>query len=123
MVHGIVIFFLVFATLFAFVHAVAMALSLYWWYWWFDIFMHLWGGVLIGLGVHAFSANRWFLYRPTFKTVLLTLLLITASWEIFERAAGLYDVTAYAVDTTLDLFLGFSGGLLAHFLLQTYRMK
>lgn len=123
MVQGTVIIFLVLATVFALVHAFAVTFSLYWYYWWFDIFMHLWGGVLIGLGVYAFSTLSKFPFHPTTKAILLTLLLVTVSWEVFERAAGLYDPTSYAIDTIQDILIGFGGGLLTHFFLRTYRMK
>ena len=49
----LVILFLLSALAFAVTHLVATAGSLYWYYWWFDIVMHFWGGLLLGLGVHA----------------------------------------------------------------------
>jgi len=123
MVHSIVIIFLIFAGLFALVHSMAMAASLYWYFWWFDIFMHFWGGWLFGLGVHALSTLRFLRMNPTTKTVLMIILVIIVGWEVFERYAGLYDPMVYVIDTTQDLLLGLSGGLLAHFVFRTYRMK
>lgn len=123
MSHRLTLAFLLLATAFALAHAFAVTVSLYWYYWWFDIVMHLWGGLLIGLGIHALSSFRWFPFKPTTKTVLLGLLCITISWEIFEWSVGLYDPNAYVTSTLKDLFFGFSGGLLAHAMLRSYRIK
>jgi predicted dehydrogenase len=123
MIHGSVIIFLLLASVFALVHVLAITLSLYWFHWWFDILMHFWGGALIGLGIHALSTLPKFILRPTTMVIVVTLLLVTVSWEIFEQVAGLYDPTSYVIDTIQDIILGFGGGLLSHFLLRAYRMK
>lgn len=123
MPNRLVIIFLVLSIIFALVHIFAMKLSLYWFHWWFDILMHFWGGTLIGLGVHALATLPKISHFPTTKLVLIVLFVATVSWEIFERAAGLYDPATYVIDTSQDIILGFSGGLLAHFLLRAYRMK
>jgi fatty-acid desaturase len=123
MSHRLTLALLLLATAFALAHAFAVTVSLYWYYWWFDIVMHLWGGLLIALGIHALSSFRWFPFRPTTKTVLLGLLCITIGWEIFEWSVGLYDPNAYMTSTLKDLFFGFSGGLLAHAMLRSYRIK
>jgi len=85
--------------------------------------MHFWGGALIALGVHALATIDWFQIRPTSKTFLFTFFLIALSWELFEWYTDLYDPAVYFIDTTQDVLLGLSGGLLAHFGLRTYRMK
>ncbi|MBP6881900.1 MAG: hypothetical protein KBC35_04720 [Candidatus Pacebacteria bacterium] len=123
MVNGIVILFLVLATLFTLVHTMALAASLYWYHWWFDVLMHFWGGLLVGLGVHTFATFRWLHLEPTTRLVLLALLIATGCWEIFEWFAGLYDQHMYVADTIQDLLLGFSGGLLIHAILKTYKIK
>lgn len=119
MVQFRVIAFVVFAAIFASVHSVAMSASLYWYYWWFDIVMHFWGGLLIGLGVHSVTTFRIITLRPTLKLVLATLFFMTISWEIFELWAGLYDPTTYIPDTLADIALGFSGGLFMHFIMAS----
>lgn len=123
MINGLVIVFLALAAAFAVVHTFALAASLYWYYWWFDIVMHFWGGMLTSLGVHALSTFSRAPFRPTLSTVLLTLFIVTVSWEVFEWLTGLWQPEAYLVDTIHDLLLGFGGGLLAHLALRTYTMK
>lgn len=120
MIRPIVIIFVLLGTAFAAVHLFAIKASLYWYYWWFDIMMHFWGGILLALGVHAFCTFSRIHLKPTLKLVLLTLLLVTVSWEVFERSVGLYDPITYIFDTGKDMVIGFSGGLLAHIILKKY---
>lgn len=123
MVQGIVITFLICAGAFALTHQLALMANLYWYHWWFDIFMHLWGGALLALGVHALATFKRIKLRPTLPLVLLTLAIATGTWELFERWAGLYNPATYIFDTTKDVLIGFSGGLLAHWSLRRYTMS
>ena len=85
--------------------------------------MHAWGGVLLVLGVHAFSTFSWSPLQPTWRVVFIVLLVATVSWEVFEWFAGLYEPSTYLFDTAKDILVGFSGGLIAHLFLQTYRIR
>lgn len=109
--------FLILATCFAVTHSVAMAGSFYWYYWWFDIFMHFWGGLLIGLGVHAMTTLKLVPLRPTLSLVALAIAGAVVSWEVFEYYFKLHGTDSYVSDTALDVALGVVGGLLAHSLL------
>lgn len=55
--------------------------------------------------------------------VLLALFIATGCWEVFEWFAGLYNPDMYIADTIQDLLLGFSGGLLVHAVITTYKNK
>ena len=125
MVHRLVILFLLLSAIFAATHIFAMSASLYWYYWWFDIPMHFSGGILVGLGVHAFSTFSRLRFRPNLTLMLLVLAVATGLWEVFEGWAGLHDpdFSVFVLDTTKDVILGFAGGLLAHALLVRYTMK
>ena len=118
-----VIIFLVLAILFAGVHIFALAASLYWYLWWFDIMMHAWGGVLLVLGVHVFSTFSWLPIRSNWPTILTVLFIATVSWEIFEWSIGLYDPETYVFDTTKDIVVGFSFGVLAQLYLRRNSIK
>jgi len=112
----LVILFLLSGLAFAATHLVATAGSLYWYYWWFDIVMHFWGGFLLGLGVHALCRLESVPLRPTLSVVVAVITVATVGWELFEWFTGLYNPISYAADTFLDIMLGFSGGLLTHFI-------
>jgi len=91
---------------------------LYWYYWWFDIMMHFWGGLLIGAGVHVLCGLKNISLQPTLPLLILTLVLITGSWEVFEWYAGLYDHSTHTIDTAQDIAVGFIGGVIAFFILK-----
>ncbi len=114
----LVIFFLVSSAIFALTHYLAVAGSLYWYYWWFDSVMHFWGGLLLGIGVHALCSLRSVPLSPTLPLLLLVITVVVVSWEVFERIVGLYNSSTYVFDTSKDIILGFGGGLLAHFILR-----
>jgi hypothetical protein len=111
-------FFLFLSALFAVVHLIATAGSLYWYYWWLDVVMHFWGGLLLGLGVHALSKLKSISVTPTLAVTAAVLVTTVISWELFEWFTGLYNPASYVLDTIQDLSLGLSGGLLAHFILS-----
>lgn len=80
--------------------------------------MHTWGGMLVGAGVYVICSFKNVRLKPTLSLTLLTLLGATVTWELFEWYAGLYNPLIHTVDTILDIFLGFSGGLIAFFILK-----
>lgn len=76
--------------------------------------MHFWGGLLIGLGVHAITTLKLVPLKPTIGLVLVAIVSAIVSWEVFEYYFNLHGTNSYVQDTALDLFLGAAGGLLAH---------
>lgn len=119
MIRGYVLVFLGLASVFALVHYVATTASLYWYYSGLDSVMHVWGGGLLGLGIHTFFLYRKEKHVPSLGQVLLLLAVVTGAWELFEWRVGLWDPQVYIFETAKDIFLGFTGGLLAHFCLKT----
>lgn len=122
MPQAIVWIFLAVSSVFAAVHNFAVVTSLYWYYSWFDIIMHFWGGILVVLGVYAICSLKHVPLKPTTLIIFGTLVTIMVSWELFERAAGLYDPTTYVFDVSKDLFVGLVGGLVGYLAAIRLRM-
>ena len=116
MPQAIVWIFLAVSSVFAAVHNFAVVTSLYWYYSWFDIIMHFWGGILVVLGVYAICSLKHIPLKPTTLIIFGTLVTIMVSWELFERAAGLYDPITYVFDVGKDLIVGLVGGLVGYLL-------
>lgn len=114
--------FLLLSVCFAAVHILAVEASLYWYHWWFDIVMHLWGGFLIAYATLLFLRCELWRRQPRVWYVLVALLLVTVSWEVFERLAGLYEPATYWRETSQDLVFGFFGGLIGYALLRDATM-
>jgi hypothetical protein len=114
MPQAIVWIFLAVSSVFAAVHNFAVVTSLYWYYSWFDIVMHFWGGMLVVLGVYAVCSLRHVPLKPTTLIIVGTLATIMVSWELFERAAGLYEPTTCMFDVSKDLIVGLVGGLVGY---------
>jgi len=112
------IVYLLAAMAFLWTHYLAVLGSLYWYYWWFDVLMHFWGGLLIGSGVFVLCRLSFVPVKPTLLLTLLTLLLATSTWEVFEWYAGLYNPQTHTIDTIQDIVLGFAGGLIAFYILK-----
>lgn len=88
---------------------VAIAQSLYFIYWWFDIPMHIFGGLTLALAVTTFIELAGSFFQSTFFkkgwNVVIIVFLMGIVWEIFEV---LLDVSYIhlgfdAVDTLADI--------------------
>jgi len=101
---------------------------LYWIYQWYDIPMHILGGLWVSLFSISifthFDKNILVINykKKIFKIVFFSLLLLTISWEIFELVSKitlLSDGTSYWVDTIKDIIDGFIGGMIGYCLYYT----
>ena len=105
-----VIFLIAFSTL-AVLHNVAIHFSLYWYFWWFDIPMHLFGGVILSLGfftlcdLHVLSRKHL-----TFIKTIGVVFCIALMWEFFEHFIGVPVEADFLVDTLTDIAMGLLGG-------------
>lgn len=113
--HGVrILWAQLFAALFlAILTGVAIENSLYWYWWWFDIPMHILGGMWAGLCAAWLVARR----GSTFTLVgcLAFALLVGVAWEVFEyieRIAVVYE--DYATDTMIDLGMDIIGATLGY---------
>lgn len=122
MPQAIVWIFLVISASFAAVHNFAVTTSLYWYYSWFDILMHFWGGVLVVLGVYALCSLKHIPLKPTSIFIFSTLFILMISWEVFEWKIGLFDPERHLAETVKDLIMGFTGGLVGYLAALRLRM-
>lgn len=122
MPQAVVWIFLFISSLFASVHSVAVSMSLYWYYWWFDIMMHFWGGMLVVLGVYAVCSLKHIPLKPTSLLIFATLFFLMLIWELFEWKVGLFNPATHLFDTLKDIIVGFSGGLIGYLLMIRLRM-
>jgi|AntRauTorcE11897_2_1112592.scaffolds.fasta_scaffold78873_1 hypothetical protein len=110
-------------SLFAVFHQIALTFSLYWYYWWFDILMHFWGGILLGLLFYIAVKSRWFNLKSNNYLIVVWLLVVTLGWELFELMIEFETSANYLIDTITDVTMGLSGGLLVHLIARKYTMK
>ncbi len=107
--------------LFIVVNYVSVYFSLFWYFWWLDIVMHGYGGVLM--------VASWFMVKSlgAFQRVmglsdyyvLVLLCVVILGWELFEYGFGMVTSVDYAIDTVIDLAVGFGGGLASFLLLRS----
>lgn len=97
-------------------HFLAVEDSLYWIYRWFDIPMHLLGGLMIGIPAAVILCDHGWRRTRLFLGVVAVALCVGLVWEVFEFKEGLTAFgPGFALDTTKDLIndtLGAIGGLL-----------
>jgi hypothetical protein len=103
-------------------HIFALKFYLYWTVLWFDIPMHFLGGFLIGLIVISIIKrvqlavqksdeilNKWLL----FISVILAVLVVGLTWELWELFVGFTDVLSDKADTVMDVVMDLIGGFAA----------
>jgi hypothetical protein len=95
--------------------------NLYWVYRWYDIPMHILGGLwvaLFSLSIFAYFCKNISIvnYRKkVFGIVFIILLFITISWEIFELWGGITFLgdRGYWIDSSADILNAYLGGTIA----------
>ena len=103
-------------------HLVAITLSLYFIFPWFDLVMHALGGAAIGLlFVVLFGKGKEGTQRRYYITASIGALTLSFVWECIEYFSGITFVTStYSVDTFLDVGIGFLAAVIVARL--TYRL-
>ena len=102
-------------------HYIGLKYELYWKYGWYDIPMHILGGIwaaLFFLSAYAFFCRNVSIinYRKKiFLMVFLVLFFVTVGWEVFELWGGITFMSdkEYWFDATKDIFDGYVGGMIA----------
>lgn len=103
--------------LFVVTHVIARQFYLYWYLPWFDLIMHVWGGVLLilvlGTVVELLPASQtlsW--WRP--KVVIGYVLTVIILWEIVGVILNQGFKSAWLVDTVGDVVFGILGALIGY---------
>ncbi len=96
--------------------------SLYWVYKWYDIPMHMLGGLWVSLFTLSFYPylNKHYLVKDfninPLYAVFISLLFMIIAWEIFELIGGmaLLSDRGYWPDTLGDVLNGYIGGIVGY---------
>jgi hypothetical protein len=109
-----ILFLIAFSTL-AVVHSIALTLSLYWRVWWLDIPMHIFGGIIVALGLFTLRdlkiiPNRFL----KLGTVLVLVFCVALVWDGYEILIGIPIENDYVIDTSIDLIMGLLGAGLGY---------
>lgn len=88
-----------------FLYWLGLAKSFLWYYPWFDIPLHLAGGLTIGLWGCSLTWRRNYTAFQAFVFILLLSFSIGVAWELFEYAMGLSikGEPGYLLDTLGDI--------------------
>jgi hypothetical protein len=96
----------------------------FWYYPWYDIPIHILGGLTAGLWGCALAARRGFKPWQALVFCLLIAVAVGCVWEIFEYVTGISRELGYWFDTTKDMVDDILGATLAVGLYRaTYRRK
>jgi len=104
-------------------HLVGSYYSWYWVYSWFDIVVHILGGlwvasVFLWLSSYLGEINSMKEYKvKSFLIALVSGLLVGVVWELSENLGGItfINLDGYGLDTAFDLVNGALGAILAYF--------
>lgn len=114
--HGAFIFTL--AALIALLHAAAYEYSLYFSVSWFDTFMHVLGGTLVGSVIGwwiSFEIPIGIRHRiPRFLTIVVVVGMVAVLWEVFEWSVGITRFPHAWPDTIADVIAGLVGACIAY---------
>lgn len=106
---------LLMAVAFALSHLFFLRTYLYWEYDLLDVFMHIWGGVLIVAAWYECQTLFVRLRLASRLAPLIALGVLALGWEIFKYLIGGTVADNYTLDTVTDIVAGFGGGLAAFY--------
>lgn len=107
------ILFLIIASTWLGIHVLALQAELYWFYWWFDLPMHFFGGVVVMLALFVaidFGATKLRYFTPL-KRAVYYVLAVAILWEVYEFGIGMPIESDFWLDTGIDVALGIIGGV------------
>lgn len=90
----------------------------FWIYPWFDVVLHLVGGMIMGLWACGVSAGHALSLRSSFIFLSIIVLAGSIAWEIFEQVLNL---AGNSLDTLSDLLFGIAGALVVFLCYSFFR--
>jgi len=105
-------------------HTVAFAFSLYSIYLWFDVPMHILGGITIALGYQSSYIFGQYAKRlpHTLLATVIAVLIIGCGWELYEYIMGFMTGGLFsATDTLTDIITNIIGGALGFIVAKAIR--
>jgi hypothetical protein len=114
------LFLLLLASLFAVFHLLAVELELYWYIDWFDVFMHIWGGILIVYCLYVLKGMNLIRYNLTLGLVFGTISIIIVSWELFQWLLSFYGRETSLSESIKDIAIGLVSGLSTYLIINMY---
>lgn len=110
------------AVLLIILHLTALFFYLAWIYWWYDLALHLLGGLVGGFATYwcIFESGVWSGGRSlsAFARVLVVLICVIVAAVLWEAFEYIYQIAedprqSHVIDTTYDLILGSLGAVIA----------
>jgi hypothetical protein len=100
----------------AFLYGTALYYDLPWYFWWYDIVLHIFGGMLISfvtVSIIRAREGEHNLYRMIMLGIV-SAFVIGLLWEVYEIVTGSTYVTkeGYPMDTVIDIISDISGGII-----------
>ena len=95
-------------------HVVATLYALYWHYIWLDLPVHFMGGMWAALVFAWIALLRSWKYADSFAVTLVFVLAVSIAWELFELFVGVPREANFAFDTSLDLTMDITGGVIGY---------
>lgn len=91
--------------------------GLYFAYSWYDIFMHIMGGITVGFLAYQLSMSSKHIIQFSWKNIVYAVFLIGLAWEIFEAMFGIagapVGTRGWYIDSSADLINDCIGALFA----------
>jgi len=124
----LIILGIVFLIFLAFLHLFAVASDAYFIIWWFDIFMHGFGGVTIGLLIIGFflhiniKKESGTSLKKIFVSLVIYMFIAMIIWEIFEYISFILHSQIWNgwSDTIQDIIMGYMGSFVVFLSTRKY---
>jgi hypothetical protein len=105
-----------------FLHLKGIDNEFYWSYWWYDIPMHLLGGIVVALVYAWLQMSFPKIPQVSWKSILVAIIFVGVAWEVWELFVGdtVLSDDGYFLDTIKDLFDDIIGAFITYFIINKF---